>query len=106
MVRSNDEEYNEDDDDDDNLDGVDLMMRFQMAIQKSGRLFQKATADCVIGTGGVHISDLPMEILLYILRWVVSMDLDLRSLDLCSTVSKGFYLCAKDYEIWRLACLR
>nr|CAD7447425.1 unnamed protein product [Timema bartmani] len=53
-----------------------------------------------------HISSLPMEIVLYILRWVVSADLDIRSLELCSRVSRGFYLCSRDSEIWRLACIR
>ncbi|XP_054268846.1 F-box only protein 9 [Macrosteles quadrilineatus] len=53
-----------------------------------------------------HISALPVEIILYILRWVVSSDLDLRSLEMCSQVSRGFYVCSRDSEIWRLACVR
>ena len=53
-----------------------------------------------------HISALPMEIILYVLRWVVSSDLDLRSLEMCSRVCRGFYLCSRDPEIWRLACAR
>jgi len=53
-----------------------------------------------------HISALPMEIILYIFRWVVSSDLDLRSLEMCSHVCRGFYLCSRDPEIWRLACAR
>ncbi|KDR08236.1 F-box only protein 9 [Zootermopsis nevadensis] len=53
-----------------------------------------------------HISALPMEIILYILRWVVSSDLDLRSLEMCSYVCRGFYLCSRDPEIWRLSCAR
>lgn len=55
---------------------------------------------------GMHISALPMEILIYILRWVVSPHLDLRSLEACAAVSRGFFLCSRDPEIWRLACLR
>lgn len=47
-----------------------------------------------------------MEIILYILKWVVSSDLDLRSLEMCSRVCRGFYLCSRDPEIWRLACIR
>lgn len=47
-----------------------------------------------------------MEILLYIFKWIVSSDLDLRSLEICSAVCRGFYLCARDSEIWRLACIR
>ncbi|KAG8237807.1 hypothetical protein J437_LFUL002415 [Ladona fulva] len=55
---------------------------------------------------GTHISALPMEILIYILRWVVSTHLDLRSLEACSAVCRGFFLCTHDPEIWRLASLR
>lgn len=54
----------------------------------------------------MHISSLPTEILLYIFKWVVSSDLDLRSLEICSMVSRGFYLVARDSEIWKLSCLR
>ena len=95
--------------DEEDLDNVDLMVRFQWALQKTGgRLFERAHSHTgVISTGSsLHFSDLPMEIILYILRWVVSADLDLRSLDQCSAVSKGFYICAKDYDIWKLACLK
>ena len=53
-----------------------------------------------------HISALPMEIVLYILRWVVSSELDLRSLEMFSRVCRGFYISARDTEIWRLACVR
>ncbi|XP_056421705.1 F-box only protein 9 [Hyla sarda] len=53
-----------------------------------------------------HISELPMEVLMYIFRWVVSSELDLRSLEQLSLVCKGFYICARDPEIWRLACLK
>lgn len=53
-----------------------------------------------------HISALPMEIILYILRWVVSSELDLRSLEIFSRVCRGFYVCARDPKIWRLACIR
>lgn len=53
-----------------------------------------------------HISALPVEVLVYVFRWVVSSDLDLRSLEQLSMVCRGFYMCARDPEIWRLACLR
>lgn len=54
----------------------------------------------------VHISVLPREVLMYIFRWVVSCDLDLRALEQLSLVCRGFYICARDPEIWRSACLR
>ncbi|NXN94532.1 FBX9 protein, partial [Rhinopomastus cyanomelas] len=49
---------------------------------------------------------LPMEVLLYIFRWVVSSDLDLRSLEQLSLVCRGFYICARDPEIWHQVCLK
>lgn len=97
--------FSECDQDDEDLDGVDLMERFQLACGKTGCLFSRATNAAVITTG-LHFSDLPLEIIFYILRWVVSSDLDMRSLEQISKVSRGFYVCAKDPEIWKLACLK
>lgn len=57
-------------------------------------------------TNATHISQLPMEIFLYILKWVVSSHLDMRSLEMCSRVCRGFYICCRDQEIWRTACTR
>lgn len=91
------------------LTNVDLIVHFQTAIRNNnGVMFQRCSSNIdnnVIYTG-LHFSDLPIEIVFYILRWVVSSDLDLRSLEQCSMVSKGFYLCARDPEIWRLACMK
>lgn len=53
-----------------------------------------------------HISALPREILMYIFRWVVSSEVDMRALEQLSLVCRGFYICARDPEIWRSACLR
>ncbi|CAL1578086.1 unnamed protein product [Knipowitschia caucasica] len=53
-----------------------------------------------------HISVLPREILMYIFRWVVSSELDMRALEQLSLVCRGFYICARDPEIWRSACLK
>lgn len=89
------------------LTDVDLFARFQTSIQNgNGGLFQKSNADKGVITTGAHLADLPIELIFYILRWVVSLDLDMLSLEQCSMVSKGFYLCARDAEIWRLACLK
>lgn len=38
---------------------------------------------------------LPREILMYIFRWVVSSDLDMRALEQLSLVCRGFYICAR-----------
>ncbi|XP_029305569.1 F-box only protein 9 [Cottoperca gobio] len=54
----------------------------------------------------MHISELPREILMYIFRWVVSSDLDMRALEQLSLVCRGFYICARDAELWHSACLR
>jgi len=53
-----------------------------------------------------HIGELPSEVLNYILKWVVSTELDIRSLEAFSLVCRGFYIAARDNEIWRLICAR
>lgn len=97
-----------DDESTEDLSGMDMLARFELALQNgNGCLFQRNNAEPgVIVTSGRHISDLPPEILLQILRWVVASHLDLRSLEQCSMASKGFYICARDSEIWKSACLK
>uniref|UniRef100_A0A0B7AJ98 F-box only protein 9 n=1 Tax=Arion vulgaris TaxID=1028688 RepID=A0A0B7AJ98_9EUPU len=51
-----------------------------------------------------HISCLPVELIVYILHWVVSSDLDLRSLEMFSLVCHGFYVCAREERVWKKAC--
>lgn len=99
---------NDDNKNDEDLSDVDLVHRFQTSIANgNGNLLNRGNADAgVIVTDGSHISNLPTEIILYILRWVVSSNLDIRSLEQCSMVCKGFYLLARDSEIWRLACFK
>jgi len=80
---------------------TDLMTHLQRVMAKSYSFCQPKELQKT-----THISALPVEIVLYILRWVVSSDLDLRSLEMCSNVSRGFYVCSRDPEIWRLACVR
>lgn len=41
------------------------------------------------------IAALPREILMYIFRWVVSSDLDMRALEQLSLVCRGFYICSR-----------
>lgn len=94
------------DEDDENLDNVDLVLRFQNLLAKSRKLFERATGDRGLIVTSAHFSDLPMEVILYILRWVVSSDLDLRSMERFGRVCRGFYLLARDPEIWRRACVR
>jgi len=49
---------------------------------------------------------LPREILFCINKWIISSELDLRSLEQMSRVCRGFYLCARDSELWKIACMR
>ncbi|KAL9892916.1 F-box only protein 9 [Glossina fuscipes fuscipes] len=85
----------------------DLYEKFQKDLSHSyhGKLMQ-STLDAGTISTEIHISDLPPELLLYILRWVISAQLDMRSLEQCSAVCKGLYLCARDEELWRLACVK
>ncbi|KAL9963273.1 hypothetical protein ACROYT_G032457 [Oculina patagonica] len=53
-----------------------------------------------------HISALPLELIMYIFKWVVSVELDMKSLEQLGRVCKGFYACVRDQDIWKLACLR
>ncbi|KAG1678093.1 F-box only protein 9 [Nymphon striatum] len=80
----------------------DLIVRFQRYRHKNdGRYCQPKHE-----RKSAHLSDLPLEIFMYILKWVVSADLDLKSLEQFSMVCRGFYLCSRDEEIWKLACLK
>lgn len=93
--------------DNENLENVDLMLRFQTMLAKSGRLFESTSAaDRMLIVTSAHFSDLPMEVILYILKWVVSNDLDLKSMERFSRVCRGFYLLARDDEIWKRSCVR
>ncbi|EAT43750.1 AAEL004845-PA, partial [Aedes aegypti] len=93
--------------DDENLENVDLVLRFQSLLSKSGKLFESASAaDKMLIVTSAHFSDLPLEVILYILRWVVSSELDLKSLERFARVCRGFYLLARDSEIWKRACVR
>jgi len=57
-------------------------------------------------TNMTHIGRLPSEVMNYILKWVISSELDFKSLETCSQVCRGFYLACRDEEIWRLVCLK
>lgn len=92
--------------DEEDLTNVDLLQRFQLYLQKSGHICKRAGNDKVLITTGAHFCDLPPEIILYVFRWVVSNDLDVQSLDKCSEVCKGFFVCARDSELWRAICVK
>ncbi|KAI1278726.1 F-box only protein 9 [Halotydeus destructor] len=82
----------------------DLLEKFnRCAIDEQGNV-----CFCFPGssTSSTHISSLPYEVLMNILKWVVSADLDTRSVEQVSLVCRGFYLLARDSETWRLAAIR
>ncbi|GAB0097815.1 F-box only protein 9 [Sergentomyia squamirostris] len=91
--------------DDEDLTNVNLLVRFQNSLSRSGKVCERVADERVLQTS-VHISNLPPEIILCIFKWVISRDLDMRSLDQLSRVCKGFYICARDSELWRQACSR
>lgn len=86
-----------------------LYEKFQLDLRQDNSYNGKMMAssrDASVLTTGLHFSDLPPEIVMRILRWVVSAQLDMRSLEQCAAVCKGFYVYARDEEIWRLACTK
>jgi len=70
------------------------------------KLQRKPLIQPEFSTKSVHIGELPAEVLNYILKWIVSPDLDLSSLESVSEVCRGFYVVARDQEIWRQICVR
>jgi F-box protein 9 len=52
------------------------------------------------------MSSIPSEVLSYIFRWVVSSELDVRSLEQCARVCRGFYICARDPQLWKMICFK
>ncbi|KAM7360060.1 F-box only protein 9 [Cochliomyia hominivorax] len=85
----------------------DLYEKFQLDLSHNqhGQLIQNSRDPGIISTE-MHISELPPELLMYILRWVVSNQLDMRSLEQCAAVCKGMYILARDEELWKSACVK
>uniref|UniRef100_A0A8C1Y4F5 F-box protein 9 n=1 Tax=Cyprinus carpio TaxID=7962 RepID=A0A8C1Y4F5_CYPCA len=81
--------YLEDNEKDREID--DLLMYFQQQLTLGDGTMKLCEPDT--DTTEVHISALPFEVLMYIFRWVVSCDLDLRALEQLSLVCRGFYIC-------------
>ncbi|XP_057651271.1 F-box only protein 9 [Diorhabda carinulata] len=88
------------DDDEDNKD-EEIYVRLQRKVSNKSTLCLPKQPK-----RGIHIGQMPFEVILYILKWVVSEHLDMRSLEMFSRVCRGFYVCARDPEIWRIACMR
>uniref|UniRef100_T1GCK8 F-box only protein 9 n=1 Tax=Megaselia scalaris TaxID=36166 RepID=T1GCK8_MEGSC len=94
---------NKNQEDAENLEGVDLVQRFQS--QLGSKLIKSSVNEKTLTTA-LHISDLPLEIIFYILKWTISNQLDMYSLEQIAATCKGLYLCARDEEIWKQACIK
>jgi F-box protein 9 len=75
-------------------------------IQHFQKLKVKVVCEPHLEQNMTHISSLPVELIVYILKWVVSNDVDVVALENISKVCRGFYICARDDELWRLICQR
>lgn len=53
---------------------------------------------------GTHISALPNEVILLILRFVISQELDLRSIESFAGTCRWYYNLARSPQIWQAAC--
>jgi len=91
-----DEELNEE---------TDLLLKFSR-MKLKGHSSQDVDTASSSATTTTHISSLPMEVLIHILKWVVSSELDLKSLENFSRVCRGFYVAARASDIWRRVCIQ
>uniref|UniRef100_A0A672HKH0 F-box domain-containing protein n=1 Tax=Salarias fasciatus TaxID=181472 RepID=A0A672HKH0_SALFA len=88
------ENYMEDNDTDGEIE--DLLAYFEQQLTLESTFPKICTPE--IDMTQVHISALPREILMYVFRWVVSSDLDMRALEQLSLVCRGFYMCARSAQ--------
>lgn len=80
---------------------ADLLAKFaKMKLRSSG------LCESEFDSNSGHISDLPMEVLIQILKWVVSSELDLKSLENFSQVCRGFFVASRSSDIWRKVCIQ
>jgi F-box protein 9 len=91
-------------DDDEDID--DLIESFQKDLALENKPICESSFLPGTIKSGKHISALPVEVLLLILKYVVSNDLDMKSLERFGRVCKGFFLLSRDPEIWKLACYK
>lgn len=91
-------------------DITDTVDNLAEIFQRELSMENKAVCESAFGAGtistGLHISCLPVEVFLLILKWLVSNDLDFKSLERFGQVCKGFYLLSRDQDIWKLACIK
>lgn len=91
----------------DNKNIYNMIEYFQNSLALiSNRICESSNTAGTVSTGGNHISSLPIEVMLLILKWIVSNQLDFRSLENFAGVCKGFYLISRDTGVWRTACFK
>ncbi|XP_039750517.1 F-box only protein 9 [Pararge aegeria] len=91
----------EDSDDDEAVEGEELVARLQRTLARKGHLFQP-----VYQTKSAHMSWLPYEVVQLVLRWVVGAELDAGSLERLAATCRGFYVAAREPELWRCLCVK
>jgi len=92
---SNDNETNE------NCDITDLFSKLVRIFEEDGQICTPFEEPKM-----THISSLPREIIVVLLKWIISTDLDLNSLEKLASVCRGFYVCCRHIELWKLACAK
>jgi len=94
-------------DHDDEEEFQDLLLRFSKMKLKGSPLCEPESSSMTTSSAQTtHISSLPMELIIYILKWVVSTELDLKSLENFSQVCRGFFVASRASDIWRLVCVQ
>lgn len=84
----------------------DLVEVFRKDLAISNSITCEPNFGAGVITTSLHISSLPVEVFLHVLKWLVSSDLDFKSLERFGQVCKGFYLLSRDQEVWKLACVK
>ncbi|VDO26314.1 unnamed protein product, partial [Onchocerca flexuosa] len=79
----------------------DLEKVLHKRVIERGKFFEPEFADkpCPVAL-------LPVELLSILMRYIVGSELDVHGLELLSMTSIGFYLLARDEELWRAICRR
>lgn len=91
---------------DDNVDNISILERIRQNYYEDdkNRGYTHCRPATKLKQNAVHISDLPLELIMKIFRYVIGEDLDLASLETLGLVCRSFYLLSKDQSLWRSIC--
>lgn len=92
-------------DDEDQINGGEDEFQLESITKAFGLMSTTGLCSQSLPQTMTHISVLPTELLVLLFKWVVSKELDVKSLSRLSLVCKWFYVCARDEEIWKQICL-